>query len=267
MYLSLYCLCLCHCHFLVRECPLITLIKCLKGHKSLGSLSVVFWRLWLLVVPKGARDKVTYWAVVGQLKIPARVKRTNLYSDLPTSYSEEKLLCLTKRAEIGGIHNDVCLHWHLAFRTPPSHTQDGWRCQDLPAQNLLEIETLKSYKNRYFAGGRGRQKCYSDGFSGRMNPAPNIHSIDRRWGGSRNAELRIWKAEPKHYKHHQHYKRKVKTFLTFQRTTAGQINSEEGMGHYCIRVNEKLSWTHVSLAWDPYNICTIYIIGTLPFAR
>ena len=32
------CLCICHCHciFLVRSCPLITLIKCLKGHKSPG---------------------------------------------------------------------------------------------------------------------------------------------------------------------------------------------------------------------------------------
>ena len=35
---------------MVRSCLLITLlIKCLKGHKSLGS--VVLWRLWLLVVP------------------------------------------------------------------------------------------------------------------------------------------------------------------------------------------------------------------------
>ena len=33
------CICLCHCVFLVRSCLLITLIKCLKGHKSLGLLS------------------------------------------------------------------------------------------------------------------------------------------------------------------------------------------------------------------------------------
>jgi len=32
------CICLCHCVFLVRSSLLITLIKCLKGHKALGSL-------------------------------------------------------------------------------------------------------------------------------------------------------------------------------------------------------------------------------------
>ena len=32
------CICLCHCLVLVRSCLLITLIKCLKGHKSLRSL-------------------------------------------------------------------------------------------------------------------------------------------------------------------------------------------------------------------------------------
>ena len=34
------CLCLCHCLFLVSSCLFITLIKCLKGHRSLGLLFV-----------------------------------------------------------------------------------------------------------------------------------------------------------------------------------------------------------------------------------
>ena len=36
-----HCLCLCHCLFLVMSCLLIPLIKCFKGHKSLGSLCSV----------------------------------------------------------------------------------------------------------------------------------------------------------------------------------------------------------------------------------
>ena len=44
----------------------ITLIKCLKGHKSLGSLcSVVKTLIVSLVRPtKQGTDKVTYWAIV-----------------------------------------------------------------------------------------------------------------------------------------------------------------------------------------------------------
>jgi len=57
--------------FWVRSCLLITLIKCLKGHKSLGSLgSVVKVFIVSWVQPtNGQTDKVTYWAVCGQLKI------------------------------------------------------------------------------------------------------------------------------------------------------------------------------------------------------
>ena len=32
------CICLCYCLFLVRSCLLVTLIKCPKGHKCVGSL-------------------------------------------------------------------------------------------------------------------------------------------------------------------------------------------------------------------------------------
>ena len=60
------CLCLCHCLFFVRSCLLITLIKCLKGHKSLGSLCSVVKTLIVSGArpSKGPRDKVTYWAVL-----------------------------------------------------------------------------------------------------------------------------------------------------------------------------------------------------------
>ena len=47
---------------LVRSCPLITLIKCVKGHKSLGSLCSVVKTLIVSGArpTKRARDKVTY---------------------------------------------------------------------------------------------------------------------------------------------------------------------------------------------------------------
>ena len=58
------CICLCHCIFLVRSCPLITLIKCLKGDKSLGHSVVVFLKRCLSEwVSEWVSDKVTYWAV------------------------------------------------------------------------------------------------------------------------------------------------------------------------------------------------------------
>ena len=73
-FLKWICLCRCLClvfvffivFFLVRSCLLITLIKCLKGHKSLGSLCSVLKTL----IVSGAQgtdqgtDKVTYWAVL-----------------------------------------------------------------------------------------------------------------------------------------------------------------------------------------------------------
>ena len=59
---------------LVMSCPLITLIKCLKGHKSLGSLCCcVFKKL-----PYSLSDKVTYWAVgwtAKKLIKPSKSKR------------------------------------------------------------------------------------------------------------------------------------------------------------------------------------------------
>ena len=81
-----HCICLCHCLFvgqvmsphhsdqksqfskfrcrclvflLVRSCLLISRIKCLKGHKSLGSLCHCVF----LKVSQWVSDKVTYWAV------------------------------------------------------------------------------------------------------------------------------------------------------------------------------------------------------------
>ena len=53
---------------LVRSCLLITLITCLKGHKSLRVLcDSVFQQC--VVVSQSVSDKVTYRAVWGQLKI------------------------------------------------------------------------------------------------------------------------------------------------------------------------------------------------------
>ena len=50
---------------LVRSCFLITLIKCLKGHKSLGSLCNVKSKSTVSQwVTELVSDKVTYWAVV-----------------------------------------------------------------------------------------------------------------------------------------------------------------------------------------------------------
>ena len=50
---------------LVMSCFLITVIKCLKGHWSLGSLFNVKKQKWL---SQWVSDKVTYWAVRWQLK-------------------------------------------------------------------------------------------------------------------------------------------------------------------------------------------------------
>ena len=50
--------------FLVRSCLLITLIKCLKGHKSLGSLFEGVLLMYLsLSLSLSMSDIVTYWAV------------------------------------------------------------------------------------------------------------------------------------------------------------------------------------------------------------
>ena len=54
----------------VRSCLLITLIKCLKGHKSLRALyGSVFQQWWggSQSDSQSVSDKVTYWAVWGQL--------------------------------------------------------------------------------------------------------------------------------------------------------------------------------------------------------
>ena len=65
------CICLCICLFLVRSCPLISLIKCLKGDKSLGSLwCCVFKRRLSESVSEWVSDKVTYWAVGWTAKKP-----------------------------------------------------------------------------------------------------------------------------------------------------------------------------------------------------
>ena len=44
------CHCLCYCLFLVRSCVLITLIKCLKAHKSLGSLFECALEMYLSLI-------------------------------------------------------------------------------------------------------------------------------------------------------------------------------------------------------------------------
>ena len=49
--------------FLVRSCLLITLIKFLKGHKSLGSLCCCVFQKVPQSVSEWVSDKVTYWAV------------------------------------------------------------------------------------------------------------------------------------------------------------------------------------------------------------
>ena len=53
---------------LVRSCFLITLIKCLKGHRSLGSLFVCQNQKVAHSVSQWVSDNVTYWAVRWQLK-------------------------------------------------------------------------------------------------------------------------------------------------------------------------------------------------------
>ena len=58
--------------FWVRSCFLINLIKSVKGHKSLGLLFNVKNKKWLsdqwVISDQWVSDKVTYWAVCGQLK-------------------------------------------------------------------------------------------------------------------------------------------------------------------------------------------------------
>ena len=52
-----------------RSCFLVTLIKSLKGHKSLALLfNVKIKRCLTQSVSEWVSDKVTYWAVCGQLK-------------------------------------------------------------------------------------------------------------------------------------------------------------------------------------------------------
>ena len=66
------CLCLCYCFFLVRSCLFITLIKCLKGHKSLGSLCSVMKTL----IVSGARPRDGQGHLLscsGQLKINVKM--------------------------------------------------------------------------------------------------------------------------------------------------------------------------------------------------
>ena len=53
---------------LVRSCFLITVIKCLKGHRSLGSLFNVKKQKVSQSLSQWVSDKVTYWAVRWQLK-------------------------------------------------------------------------------------------------------------------------------------------------------------------------------------------------------
>ena len=48
--------------FLVRSCFLITLIKCLKGDKSLGSLCCCVFQKVPHLLTHSVSDKVTYWA-------------------------------------------------------------------------------------------------------------------------------------------------------------------------------------------------------------
>ena len=59
--------------FLVRLCLLITLITCLKGHKSLRVLYGTVFQKCL-----GVSDKVTYRAVLGQPNIKAFLEMTKL---------------------------------------------------------------------------------------------------------------------------------------------------------------------------------------------
>ena len=48
----------------VRSCFIITLIKCLKGHKCLGSLCVLQNQNMIQTLSHWLSDEVTYWAVL-----------------------------------------------------------------------------------------------------------------------------------------------------------------------------------------------------------
>ena len=65
--------CHCHCLFLDRPCPLIALTTCLKGHKGLRVLCASVFQTCgeasqSVSQCTAVNDKVTYWAVWGQLK-------------------------------------------------------------------------------------------------------------------------------------------------------------------------------------------------------
>ena len=81
---------------LVKSCPLITLIKCLKGYKSLRSLCCcVFQKVSQSV--SHSTEKVTYWAVrlsSGQLKT------NKLFYDLKRGKKEAR-----KGRKLGEFHN------------------------------------------------------------------------------------------------------------------------------------------------------------------
>ena len=79
---------------MVRSCLFITLIKCLKGRKSLGSLCNV----WLLVVPDGPRDRQGHLlSCSGQLKREKDKKqmRQSGWSKYQISDGIEKIGCYT----------------------------------------------------------------------------------------------------------------------------------------------------------------------------
>ena len=68
---------------MVRSCPLVTLITCLRGHKSLRVLYGSVFQQCVVVsqlVSQSVSDKVTYRAVWGQLK--SNKKKHDQYSHL-----------------------------------------------------------------------------------------------------------------------------------------------------------------------------------------
>ena len=107
---------------LVRSCPLITLIKCFKGHKSLGSLCccVFLKRSLTQWVSEWVSDNVTYWAV-GWTAKNMMTKHKN-YAFLWRTYSWHG--CLIGKVEKG----IFLITWQKKIHAMPSLT---WPCLSL----------------------------------------------------------------------------------------------------------------------------------------
>ena len=98
--------------FLVMSCLLITLIKCLKGHKSLGSLCSVLKTLWLLVVPdqrtnQGTRSPIELFWTAKKTLIQICLFRFGLHCSLH-SFKSLSGLNLELPFVISAIIHELC---------------------------------------------------------------------------------------------------------------------------------------------------------------